>query len=314
MLTKDKDRWKLEKPLHADADRQKATDLLNRLSNLEARDKDVIDGGDPKTYGLDQPSAVVQVTVAEKPKGEAAEGAPSEGDAPPAATRVVTFRLGKHDDATKKVYVQVDDWPRINAVADGGSPGDAGLSALVKREPREYRGKRLFDFATADVETVTVQRGNEPQFILQKGGTGWRLTAGTTAADADVLATSTLANALSGLEVLEYVNDVPKPEELDPQYGLGKPELTVRLEFADKTKPARVLQVGKKRDGKPGRFARLADDPAAAPTSVFAVSEDAFASLDREPLAYLPKQLWSTPAGAASRPSASAAPASPSTR
>ncbi len=321
---KDKDRWKLEKPLHADADRQKITDLLNRLSNLEARDPDVINGGrpwnvvgavlmqdcpvgcaacsgavlnGPQTYGVEQPTAVVTVTVEEK----AAAG--QAGDEDVKKTRVATFRLGNHDDATKKVYVQVDDWPRINAVADGGSPGDAGLSALVKREPREYRGKRLFDFAATDdktdLKTVTVQRGNDPPFVLQKDDKGWRLTAGTTAADADALAASTLANALSGLEVLEYVPDAPKPEELESKYGLGKPELTVRLEFTDKTKPAQVLQVGKKREDKPGRFARLADDPAAPPTSIFAVSEGAIAALDEDALAYLPKRLWNTPAGAA---------------
>ncbi len=286
---KDKDRWGLDKPLHADADRQKVTDLLNRLSGLEARGKDVLDGADPKTYGLDQPAAAVKVTVEEKAKddGEIREKGKTK-------TRVLAFRLGKHDDATKKVYVQVDDWPRVNAVADGGSAGDAGLTALAKREAREYRGKRLFDFSTADLATVTVQRGNDPQFLLHKGEKGdWKLTAGGPApVEADAAAASKLANDLGNLEVLEYVNDAPKADELEAQYGLGKPGLTVRAEFTDKTKPARILQIGKAREGKPGRFARLADDPAAPPTSVFAVSEDAFSTLDRDALAYLPRQLW----------------------
>ena len=285
---KDKDRWRLDKPLHADADRQKATDLLNRLSGLEARGKDVLDGADPKTYGLDQPAAVVKVTVEEKVKDT--DEAKEKGQT---KTRVLTFRLGKHDDATKKVYVQVDDWPRINAVADGGSAGDAGLTALAKREAREYRGKRLFDFPTDDLATVAVQRGNDPQFLLQKDDKGgWKLTAGPTPAEADAAEASKLANDLGNLEVLEYVNDAPKADELEAQYGLDKPAATIRLGFADKTKPMRILQIGKKRDNKPGRFARLADDPAAPPTSVFAVADDAFATLDRDALTYLPRQLW----------------------
>src|SRR5207248_7212469 len=107
---KDKDRWNLDKPLHADADKQKVTDLLNRLAGLEARDKDVTDNADVKTTGLDQPAAVVKVTVEEKVKDE--EEAKEKGKT---KTRVLTFKFGKHDDAAKKVYVQADDWPRVNA-------------------------------------------------------------------------------------------------------------------------------------------------------------------------------------------------------
>jgi hypothetical protein len=285
---KDKDRWNLDKPLHADADRQKVTDLLNRLSGLEARDKDVIDGADVKTTGLDQTAAVIKVTVEEKIKE--AEEAKAKGKT---KTRVLTFKLGKHDDADKKVYVQADDWPRVNKVADGGSPGDVGLSGLVKREAREYRGKRLFDFATGDLATVTVQRGADPQFVLQKIDSGWRLTASAAPADADSLATSSLANALANLEVIEYVNDAPKVEELEPQYGLGKPALTVHIEYTDKNKAAQILHVGKKRDGKPGRFGQItAAGAEATPSAVFALPDDSFTTLDQDSLAYLPKRLW----------------------
>ena len=164
---KDKDRWSLEKPLHADADRQKVTDLLNRLSGLEARGKDVIDGADAKTYGLDQPAVVATVTVEEKVKD--ADEAKEKGKT---KTRGLTFRLGKHDDATMKVYVQLEGWPRVNAVTDGGSPGDAGLSALATREAREYRGKRLFDFATGELAKISVQRGNDPTFLFQQADEG----------------------------------------------------------------------------------------------------------------------------------------------
>ena len=163
---KDKDRWKLDKPLVADADRQKVTDLLNRLSGLEAHGKDVIDGGDPKTYGLDQPAAMVKVTVEEKVKDK--DEAKEKGKT---TTRVLTFRLGKHDDVTKKVYVQVDDWPRVNAVADGGSAGDAGLSALVK--PRGRGSTAANGCSTSPRPTwrkSRCSRGNDPQFLLPKGG------------------------------------------------------------------------------------------------------------------------------------------------
>jgi hypothetical protein len=63
VLVKEKDKWLLQKPLQAEADRSKITDLLDKLSGLQARDKDVIDTADTKPYGLDQPTAVVHVTV-----------------------------------------------------------------------------------------------------------------------------------------------------------------------------------------------------------------------------------------------------------
>ncbi len=288
VLIKDKDRWRLDKPIHADADRQKATDLLSRLSGLEARGKDVLDGADPKTYGLEPPAEIVKVTVEEKPKEE---GESKEKAKP--TTRVLTFRIGKHDDATKKVYMQMADWPRINAVADGGSPGETSLTALVKREPREYRGKRLFDFSPTELATIAISRGGDPQFVFNKSDKGdWSLSAppGVVSMETDAAEASKLANGLTNLEALEYVNDAPKADELETQYGLGKPALTVRLDFTDKTKPSRTLQVGKARPDKPGRFARIVEAD-----SVFAVAGDAFETLDRDALAYLPRQLWDVP-------------------
>ena len=290
VLVKDKERWSLDKPLHADADRQKVSDLLNRLSGLEARSKDVHDGGDPKAYGLDTPAAVVKVTVEEKVKNQ--DEAKEKGKT---KTRVLTFRLGKRDDATKQVYVQVDDWPRVNAVTDGGSPGDAGLSALAKRDAREYRGKRLFDFSQDDLASVSVLRDNDPAFLFQNGEKGdWRLNvpADVAGAETDPGEASKLANSLSNLEVLEYVNDAPKADELEAQYGLGKPPLAIQMRFADKAKAPRTLHVGKARGDKPGRFARLADTADGPPTAVFAIADDAFRTLDRDALAYLPRQPW----------------------
>jgi hypothetical protein len=288
VLVKDKDRWSLDKALHADADRQKVTDLLNRLSGLEARGKDVLDGADPKIYGLEPPAEVVKVKVEEKAKDENEVKGKTK-----TTTRVLTFRIGKHDDATKKVYVQMADWPRVNAVADGGSPGEAGLTALVKREAREYRGKRLFEFSPTDLATITISRGSGPQFLFQKSDKGdWRLSVppGVVSTETDAAEASKLASNLSNLEALEYVNDAPKADELEPQYGLGKPALTVRLDFADRTKPSGTLQAGKARADKPGRFARVAEAD-----SIFAVANDVFETLDRDALAYLPRQLWDAP-------------------
>jgi hypothetical protein len=280
VLAKEGERWKLVEPVQADADGTKVTDLLGKLSGLQARDKDVIDHEDPKKYGIDKGSPVVTVTVEEETKEKDSKGEKVK------KKREITVRLGKHDAAAKKLYVQADDWPRIDAVDDG-------LDALVRRPALAYRGKRVFDFATSDLAKLEVRRGADA-YVLEHTKDGWRLASPVTA-DADAGKVDQLAGSLSNLEVVEYVNDAPKADQLETQYGLGKPALVVRLEFTDKAKPAQTLQVGKARGIKPGYFARLAGAPdKTAP--VFVIPNDVHTSLDRDALAYRPGQLWQVPA------------------
>jgi hypothetical protein len=271
VLEKDKDRWKLVKPFAADADTTKVTDLLNKLSDLQARDKDVIDKADPQSYGLDKPDALITVRLEEEVKDSGEEKAKK--------TRTLTVRVGKHDKEKKKLYVQADEWPRVNAVDDS-------LEPLVNRPALAYRGKRVLEFAAGDLAKIEIQQGSET-FTLEKTKDDWRLLT-PVKADADRAKVDQLITTLSGLEAMEYVNEAPKPEDLEAQYGLGKPAVIVKLEFTDK-KPAQVLQMGKAH-GK-GYFARVANQPEKA-TPVFVVSGDVHKQLERDSLSYRPLQLW----------------------
>jgi hypothetical protein len=276
VLAKESERWKLLEPVQADADGSKVTELLSKLSDLQARDRDVIDKEDPKKYGFDKDSPIVTVTVLEETREKDARGEKVKKE------RKLTVRLGKHDAAARKLYVQADDWPRINAVDDA-------LDALVRRPALAYRGKRVFDFSTSELAKLEVRRGTDA-FAMERTRDGWRLVS-PVKADADAGKVDRLAGDLSSLEVLEYVNDAPKADQLEVQYGLGKPPLVVHLEFSDKAKPARTLEIGKARGSKIGYFARLADAPdKTAP--VFVVANEIHAALDRDALAYRPAQLW----------------------
>ncbi|HZY88454.1 MAG TPA: DUF4340 domain-containing protein, partial [Gemmataceae bacterium] len=274
VLAKENDRWKLVKPLEADADSAKVNEILDKLSALQARDKDVIDKTDPKKYGLDKPSTRIQVTVEEAVKGEGDADAKDKKK----KTRTLSVEVGKHDADTKKLYVRADGLPRVNAVEDS-------LAPLLSRPALAYRGKRVFDFGAADLAKVEIERNGQKLALAQERG-GWRLAA-PFPADADTVKAEQVVNNLGALEALEYVNDKPKDADLQAQYGLGKPALKVTLTFTDKKKPARTLLVGKARGGKPGYFAKLADAPA-----VFAVAADLHMQLDRDSLAYLPLHLW----------------------
>src|SRR5262249_50447016 len=94
---RDRERWKLEKPSAFEAEAGKVTELLDKLSFLQAHGKDVIDTTDLKPYGLDGKPASVNLTV-EESKGE--------GDKKTTKTRQITFLLGKYEADKKKLYVQ----------------------------------------------------------------------------------------------------------------------------------------------------------------------------------------------------------------
>src|SRR5205085_12241969 len=136
--------------------------------------------------------------------------------------RTLTLRLGKHDAAAKKVYVQPDDWPRISAVDDS-------LEPLATRPALAYRGKRVLDFASRDLARIDITRDGK-KLALEQGPEGWPLAA-PVAAEADTSKVGQLADALGRLEAAEYVNDAPKPADLGKEYGLDKPGLTATLTF-----------------------------------------------------------------------------------
>jgi hypothetical protein len=270
VLVKEKDDWKLNKPIKADAESSKITELLDKLSGLQAREKDVLDGADPKAYGLDKPAATVNVTVEEESK--------DKGAAKSKKTRVFTFAIGKHDTAKSKLYVRVEGWERINAVEDA-------VWKLVDRPALAYRGRRVLDVASTDIGKIEVHRAGGP-FTLEQIKGSWRLTA-PVQAEVDTSKAGQLAGDLGRLEAVEYVSEMATPDALDHLYGLGGAALRAKLVATDPKKPAQTLLVGKQRTGKAEYFAKLTSSP-----GVFVVKKEIHDALDQDSLALLPLQLW----------------------
>ena len=268
LLSKEKDRWKLQKPMDVDAETSKITELLDKLSGLQARDKDVLDKADAKAYGLDKPVATVKVTVEEEGKG----------DTKTKKTKTFAFDIGKHDTEQSKVYVSLEGIPRINAVEES-------LLKLVERPALAYRSRRVLDHPASELAKIEVKRENGP-YTLEQVKDSWRLAA-PAQADIDAAKVSTLANDLARLEAVEYVSERATPDALDRLYGLGKPSLSAQITFTDAKKPAQTLQIGKQREGKPEYFARLTSAP-----SVFVVKKELRDALDQDSLALRPLQLW----------------------
>ncbi|MBL8797013.1 MAG: DUF4340 domain-containing protein [Planctomycetia bacterium] len=269
VLVKKDGKFRLEKPVDTDAESSKVNELLDKLAQAEAKGVDVIDKGAAKEYELEPPAGTVALTIEEetkKPDGEKEK-----------KTRVLKFQVGKHAGDQKKLYLTVDDWPRINAVADD-------LLKLVERPALAYRGRSVFDLAGKPIEQIEVQRGDE-KYALKLTDGKWNLTA-PVAAEADAEKARKLADDLKDLNVVEYVTDTPKDEDLEKLYGLAKPALSVTLQPGGDAKPL-TLQVGKQRDGKPEYFARLAGVP-----RVFVVDKAVRDQLDQPSLALRPTQLW----------------------
>jgi hypothetical protein len=270
---KDKDAWRVKKPLDVDAETAKITELLDKLSNLSARDQDVIDKGEAKEYGLDKPAATVTLTVEEAVK---------DGDQKSTKTRTLKYLLGKHDTDKKKLYVRMDGRPRINVVEDA-------VETLIDRPALAYRGRGIFDFTPSSVAKIEVQDAKEKYVLTQAGG-GWKLAA-PVEADAEPQKARLMADDLGRLTAVEYVSEMPSEEDLDKKYGLAKPALSATITFDEKEKkPAKTLVVGKQREGKTDYYAKLADGPA-----VFAIAKTVHDDLARDSLAYRPRDLWRVP-------------------
>jgi hypothetical protein len=265
---KDKDAWRMEKPQAVEAESSKISDLLDKLSSLQARGGDILDKADPQKVGLDHP-AVVKLTL-------------EEGKDKDKKTREITFHIGKDDAEKKKLYVQVAGQDRINVVEDD-------LAKLVRRPALAYRNRRVLDVPETDMARIEVHRGGE-SFTLEQAKDAWQLTA-PVHAQLDRSKSDQLARELSHLDAAEFITDQPKADELDKVYGLAKPNLILKVILKDAKKKGPELLVGKQRPGKQEHYAKLASDPA-----IFVLRKDTFEVLDRDSLAYRPLELWRLPA------------------
>ncbi len=266
VLVKDKEKWKFEKPVTLDAESQPITELLDKLNGLRANDKEIRDGADPKTVGLDKPHAVIKLALEE-----------GKADDKDKKKRELSYQFGTSDKEKGKLFIRVEGWPRVNALADD-------LIKLVDRPVLAYRNRKVLDIAVGDLAKIDIARAGE-EYTLEKKDGDWKLTKPATA-KADAGKAEQLAGDLTRLETVEFVADAPKDEDLEKVYGLAKAPLRATIHFSDAKKPAQTLAIGNQRTGKDEWYARLDKG------SVFVVKKDVRELLDRESLTYRPLEVW----------------------
>lgn len=272
-LVKKEGRWKIESPVQADADPEKVNELLTKLSTLEARGADVIDNPKLADFALEKPENKIIITLEEEAKPLAKDKAPEK------KTRTVTYFLGKKDAKAKKLYVSVDGFPRVNFV-------DEVVATLAARPAMAYRGKRILDLATTDINVINIKTKSTDISFSKVPEGKWTIIS-PKGVEIDDPKVSQLANSLSTFEVSEFLEEMPTKEDLVTKYGLDNPIVTLEIGLADAKKPLKKMIIGKPLAPKPGFFARLgAEGP------VFVISNDLVASLQKDTLAYLPQDFW----------------------
>ena len=204
VLVKDKDKWKIEKPLNAEAEVPKITELLDKLAAWQATGKEVLDNVDAKTYGLDKPAATISVTVEDEVK---------DGDKKIKKPREIVFNIGKNEADKTKLFVRVGGWERVNQEDDS-------TWKLIERPALAYRGRRIIDDSSSDIARIDVTSAKE-KLALENSKGEWKLVAPVAAA-ADRSKAGILAEDLSHLEAVEFVAESATPEALDKTYGLTK--------------------------------------------------------------------------------------------
>jgi hypothetical protein len=214
------DGWDVVKPTKQKADRPLVEELADALGRLRA--KKVVAFGKKeevfKQYGLDQPEALITLTLGEKAEHK-------------------VLRFGRPVDPAKP------DGDRYAAV-DTAAP-DAAVCVLpavlankLLAPPVSFRDRTMVKFVDAD--KLELERGPRKVTFAKVNGT-WKVTA-PLAADAEQAALDDLVAELARLRAADWAADKPTPAELK-DWRLENPEATWTVSNGDKV--VLVLRVGK---------------------------------------------------------------------
>ena len=229
-LSRQKDDWRLIRPLEDRAGRSEVTAVLTALGRLAI--KRVVDEHPQaeahSAWGFEQPMAEFALRL--------------HGNPP----TTVTVSVGKTlpDDGSLR-YAKRSDEPALYAVAE------ADVQALLKN-PQELRAKTCFEFFTSHVRRVEVASGGTAWTIERADGQ-WKDLSGGTVLDAQRV--ETFLAGLSDLPLTGFVE-----ESQASGAGLESPTGVLTVWTADRTEPQR-LAVGGAIPGSTERYGRLDGRP-----------------------------------------------------
>lgn len=244
--------WQLTAPFTADADASKINEMLQDL--LEKKIKQTLEAEDLAQYGLQPPNIQIELWT--------------EGGAP-----AKIFLIGDRT-VNYSVYTKERSESHIFLIES------SALDDFTK-SPSDLRDRNVFKFSPAEVGTLHLQVGNQPEIRCKKQVDSNPDTTGDTnrwemiqpvKSKADARVIEDILSTLSSLRVVAFEAD----DEYDPaNYGLDQPRVTVTLQFiADD--PIQELQIGSDA-GTPGRIYVTRSDHRA----VYTVNREIYTKLNR---------------------------------
>jgi Domain of unknown function (DUF4340) len=228
-VTKDNTEWKMTQPLQVRADYGTVEGLLGRLQSAAMKSiaTETASPADLKKYGLDKPSATVDVKM---------------------GSARATLLLGSKAE-NNTVYAR--DTSKSSVVTI-----DSALLDELKKTPDDYRRKDVFEFRSYNVNRVEFTRNAETVAFEKVKSDGkdaaekWRRVS-PNPADADKDKMDSLLNRVSNMRASSFVDSSAKT-------GLNSPAMTVVAKFDEGKKEERVTfgkvdnDVYAARPGEPG--------------------------------------------------------------
>ena len=242
-------KWRMTKPRALPADTDFVTDFLEKLD--QAKVKDFVDDA-PKSlgaYGLERPTTVTLWVGKDKDR----------------AARTLLF--GREDKDKKGVYVMRAGEPGVILVPEE-------LWAAVPKTVGALRDKVVFAYQADKVTRVELDSARGP-VVLEKDGTGWKITA-PEPLKAD---TGAVNNVLWKIRDLRAIGFLDEDTAAIPRY-LARPELTVKL-WEEGAKEPRVLLMAPSRETRGGQPAAIAAVAGQGP--VMLVDAKTLAEIGRSP-------------------------------
>jgi hypothetical protein len=277
VLAKDKDKWRIEKPLAAEAQSSEVMSLLDKLSTLEAKKEDILGKQALAKLGKETSVAVVKLHV-EVPAKKSDDEEEKDKKVPPKIEKRfdVVFRVSAAEKQKEKFLARVEGWPRVNVI-------DKEAVELVQREAVAYRNRNILELKADELAGIEIKRGKD-SFALARDGEGWKL-AKPAEAKVDVDKVKPLVEELTRVEAIKFIAESPKVEDLD-KYGLKEPRLVASLTPKDEKKATHTLHIGKQVEFKEEYYARLDNGP------VFLLKKATVEAADKDALAFRAGEGW----------------------
>jgi uncharacterized protein DUF4340 len=251
-LQKDKDNWKMLKPVEAKADKSTCDSLAGDIINVKV-DRTIEDPNTNwKNFGLEP--AAIQLTV--KLNGG----------------KTYELELGEKDFSSSSVFARVPGQNKVLVLSSTMLQGDASKKVI------EFRDKSLLEFQRDQLRTLNIAH-KEKIFNFEKNGDDWFIKK-PFEGRGDNSEINSIVSDLESAKVEDFVN--PPLEELK-KYGLDKPQVRIDLFLGD-NKTRKTLLIGDKIDKS--YYAK--DD---SRDVVFKLKEDLFKKLDIDPQKVRDKKL-----------------------